>query len=199
MVDALKEARVQRLQESRARDSTTKRARALQACKQLLEAGLPVTFTRVAQEARVSTWLVYNASEVRAAIETARELQTRHGLSSSQPRPDEPHTSSASLRTDLVLARESNRLLREEVTALKEDLQRRFGLEVECLGAPELLARVQELESLNIELRRESAARDREIIKLTRKAEELQAENEAKAEVLRAMMFARNAVPGLEP
>lgn len=188
----LRHLRAQRLQASRARDSSEKRARALQACEALVSAGLMVTHTRVARKAGVSTWLTYNVPAVRRAIEIAQSAQSTLGVDQSA-RPANVRASMGSLSTDLALAREDNRRLREEVKALRSRLEQRLGVEIEGTTTTQLLTRVREIESRNTELNRLVAARDGLVAELSKQVSELSSENEAKAEVIRSMMFAQNA------
>ena len=186
-----REARIKRLQDQRAHDSQTKRTRALDACDALLRAGIEVTHTRVAKEARVSTWLTYNANEIRTAIDAAQAKQRLDGFTPAQHATRQPATS-MSLRTDLSLAREHNRQLREEIRQLKTALHHHLGATVEGANTMEMVNQVRELEKKNIELNRAVAEGAATIARLQALNANLEADIEAKAEALRAMMFAQN-------
>ena len=190
-----RDARVQRLRATRARDSEDKRTRALEACARLFAAGTEVTHARVAREAQVSSWLTYNARAVREAIEGARTAQLQTGITPARSLQDGNRISYDSLRTDLALSREDNQKLRAEVSRLKVRLQQRLGAEIEETSATELLERLRELQTQSTILNRKVATRDSRIATLEARVAELEVELEAKTEVLRAMMFAANATP----
>lgn len=95
--------RVTALRNARKRDSDVKRSLVRNTVATMLVNGDNVTFTAVACQARVSTWLVY-ASGVREHIEAAIRQQ------SAEPSTDrDGQPSNSSLRTDLALGREEIR------------------------------------------------------------------------------------------
>jgi hypothetical protein len=138
------------LREARRRDSRDKRGRVLTAIESMLQAGEPVTFTAVAREAGVSTWLVY-ADGVREHIELARNRQAQE--------PGQPQgkavAPAAGLRIEMELVREENARLRVECARLKAAVQRNLGQELDRLSTADLTARVDELAGENQRLSRE--------------------------------------------
>lgn len=190
-LDARREARVSRLQAARTDDSRLKRQRALETCAALLANGIQVTFTRVARESRVSTWLVYNAPEVKAAVRAAIDQQSKNGLTGTPERVAQP-ASVASLRTDLALTREDNKRLRDQVNNLNRRLEQQLGLEIEGASTAELMDRIRELEDVTAKQSRQLAARDTSDADSALRLQELERELESKNELIRSMMFARN-------
>lgn len=185
-------ARVEQLRTARAKDSATKRERTLSVCQNMLDAGLRVSFARVAREARVSTWLVYNVAELRDAIQGAIEAQERDGIAPKNLRGTIRNQSNDSLITDLALSREEAKTLRAEVKKLRGRLELQLGAEAEGSTVTELIRRVQQVEELNRKLHEEIAERDTRILQLIETGQELQAELEGKTEALRRLMFATN-------
>lgn len=142
------------LKESRRRDSQAKRGKVLAVLDQMVHRGDPVTFTAVAKAAGVSHWLVY-ADGVREHIEAARTPQA------SQPRREQQAGSSpstASLQTDLALARAESGTLRAERDQLKAALQRRLGEQLDQLTNQSLVDRIDELTQHNQQLTTEVEA-----------------------------------------
>jgi hypothetical protein len=136
------------LRHARQQDSQRKRARVIAVVNDMLTTGTPVTFTTVREAAQGSKWLVY-ADGVREHIEQARTQQAgrkvrdrRRGL---QP-------STASLQTDLELARADNARLRTEPDRLKAAVQRGLGHQVNQLAAKDMAARIDELTWANQQL-----------------------------------------------
>ena len=111
MSSAAREAQVRRLAEARAADSAAKTRQALAAVARLHAAGQRVTFTRVAEDAAVSTWFTYYQAAVAAAIRAAQQDQAEHGLHHT-PSTQE-RVSATSLRTDLEHSRDEVRSLRK--------------------------------------------------------------------------------------
>ncbi|WP_151482097.1 DUF6262 family protein [Streptomyces albicerus] len=136
------------LAESRRQDSRNKRQRVLAVVDQMLAQGDPVTFAAVARTAGASNWLVY-ADGVREHIEKARTQQA------SRPAHDRltgGAMSTASIRTDLELARAEIRALREERDHLKGVLQRNLGQQLDQVASKDLVVRIDELTTHNHEL-----------------------------------------------
>ncbi|SOE12146.1 hypothetical protein SAMN06272775_3137 [Streptomyces sp. 2323.1] len=129
------------LREARRKDSTRKRERVLSVVDQMLSEGDPVTFASVARTAGVSNWLVY-AEGVREHIEKARAQQAHKAV---QDRQAGVTASTASLQTDLELARAEIRRLREERDKLKAAMQRGLGRQLNQATNAELVARIEEL------------------------------------------------------
>lgn len=193
--DAGREARVSRLRAARTDDSRLKRQRALDTCAALLANGIPVTFTRVARESRVSTWLVYNAPEIKNAVRAAIAQQAKNGLTAAPDRVAQP-ASVASLRTDLALVRDDNKRLRDQVNKLNRRLEQQLGLEIEGASTSELMERIRELEDVTAAQARQLAARDASGSEGAARLQELERELESKNELIRSMMFARNTSQG---
>ncbi|MGW8890064.1 DUF6262 family protein [Streptomyces sp. NPDC055749] len=149
-----RDARVERLRASRAQDSETKTARALEAVDGLLRTGRRITVAQVAREAAVSTWFVYNQPRVHEAVEAAISAQREQGhrISSS---PAAQRVSSAGLQTDLALAREEIKDLKRERDRLRERVRLSLGAELEESDRAQLVGRGQELERENAALRTE--------------------------------------------
>jgi hypothetical protein len=139
--EAAKRTPGQVLREARRKDSDRKRSTVFRTVDTMQRDGIPITFASVARTAGVSNWLVY-ADGVREYIEKARKEQA-----------DEPAraervghiASDASLRTDLELARQYNRQLRDEVARLKQALRGRLGEQLEVSSSETLRQRVDQL------------------------------------------------------
>ncbi|MFK4226916.1 DUF6262 family protein [Streptomyces sp. NPDC019890] len=96
--------------QARRADSPQKRQRVVDAVQRMLADGEPITFTTVARTAKVSTWLVY-AEGVREHVEAAIRQQEHEPVVA---RSDGCQASPASLKSDLLMAR-------EEITALRQE------------------------------------------------------------------------------
>jgi len=132
---------------ARRRDSHERRARVTEAIEAMLADGTPITFTAVARQARVSTWLVH-ADGVREAIEQARDRQRAEPVTP----PPVRGTTQASLHTDLALARDEIKRLRAHVEELRGKLRRALGDQLDNLTKTDLIARVDELVDHNTRL-----------------------------------------------
>lgn len=129
------------LRASRKRDSAAKRAAVVAAVDEMKAAGEPITHLSVAARAKVSDWLVYQPG-VREHIEAAAAGQAkaaRRGAAAGT------RASSASLATDLALAREQIKELRAERDRLKAAVQRGLGAVLETAGTKELTERINQL------------------------------------------------------
>ncbi|MFC7812698.1 DUF6262 family protein [Streptomyces olivaceus] len=143
-----RDARVARLRQARQADSTAKTTRTQTVVRDLLRTGQRVSFARVAREAGVSTWFVYNKPAVKAAIRRAMNDQAHHGTeAASAPRPE--RTTPASLHTDLALAREEIQDLKRERDALKRRVQLALGAEIDNAARADLVSRIRDLEHDN--------------------------------------------------
>jgi Family of unknown function (DUF6262) len=131
------------LREARRRDSQAKRGKVLAAIDQMKDAGTAITFLAVAREAGVSNWLVY-ADGVREHIEAAMKGQAR---TVRRQKAAGSGASSASLATDLELARAEGRALREENARLKRAVQRGLGARLDQEGTKSLEERMGELQT----------------------------------------------------
>ncbi|MFF6830228.1 MULTISPECIES: DUF6262 family protein [Streptomyces] len=154
-------ARVERLRASRAKDSEAKTRRALEAVDDLLRTGRRVTVAQVAREAAVSTWFVYNQSQVHQAVQDGITTQREQGCQNS-PVPKAQQVSPAGLRTDLALAREEIKDLKKERDRLRDRVRLSLGAELDGVNRNELIERVQQLEQRNTTLDQElSETKDR--------------------------------------
>jgi hypothetical protein len=149
------DARTTKLVAARQRASRDKHDHTLRTLDRLQQSGARISFTAVAREAGVSTWLVYNNPELKRAITDAMKHPPRHD-EPPPPRPAESPTSQASLRTDLELARHEITVLRRSERKLRERLQRTLGAEIEQIDRSELVARIADLETLVTNLRTEN-------------------------------------------
>ena len=136
------------LRHARQQDSQRKRARIIAVVNDMVATGTPVTFTAVREAAEVSKWLVY-ADGVREHINQARKQQAGKKINDRR-RGLQPST--ASLRTDLELARADNARLRTERDRLKAAVQRGLGHQLNQLAAKDLATRVDELTRANQQL-----------------------------------------------
>lgn len=145
--------RTDRLLAARRQASRDKHAHALRTLDQLVRSGTRITYARVAREAGVSTWLLYNQPELTTAVRDAMAQQSPPGHLS---RPG-TCTSGDSLRTDLELARHEIAVLRTSERKLRERLQRTLGSEIEQIDHSQLAARIADLEALVANLRVDNA------------------------------------------
>ncbi|MDX3643131.1 DUF6262 family protein [Streptomyces sp. MB09-02B] len=154
-------ARVERLRASRAKDSEEKTRRALDAVACLLRSGRRVTVSQVARDAGVSTWFVYNQPQVHQALQDGITAQ-REQVSQDAPVPVARQVSPAGLRTDLALAREEIKDLKRERDRLLNRVRLSLGAELDGVDQNELIQRVQQLEQRDTALNEQlSEARSR--------------------------------------
>ena len=188
---AANQARAAALKAARAKDSEFKRRRALAALEALEATGASITFTAVAKAAGVSTWLVY-AEGIREHIDAARRRQAHHSAAPA-PTPSGKHTTtSASLRTDLAIARDQIKTLRAERDKLQQRLRLHLGVEIEGPDRAHLTARVADLEALNRRLVAERDARMIEADTAKGRVAELEDELCAARESLRRVIKSQN-------
>ena len=171
---------------ARAEDSRRKREAALGALEALERAGSPVTFASVANVAGVSRWLLYS-QPLRGQVEAARRRQCEHGATAALP-PAAERTSTASWRTDLMVARDEIRRLRSERDELVQRLRLHLGAEIEGPEMAQLLARVADLERANLQLVAERDARAVEANAAKSKADALEDDLSAARESLRRVI-----------
>jgi hypothetical protein len=185
------QARAAALKAARAKDSEHKRRRALAALEALEATAAPITFTGVAKAAGVSTWLVY-AEGIREHIDAARRRQAHHSAAPA-PTPSGKHaTTSASLRTDLAIARDQIKTLRAERDKLQQRLRLHLGAEIEGPDRAHLTARVADLETINRRLVAERDARAIEADTANRRVAELEDELSVARESLRRVIKSHN-------
>jgi hypothetical protein len=137
------------LAEARRRDSLDKRQRVLTALTTLEHDGKKVTFTAVARSAGVSTWLTYTEG-IREHIEAARSRQQVPAAARSTA--DVQHASTVTLRTELDLARQEIRQLRQEKEQLHHAVRHQLGAQLDAISTKDLTTRVDELTHHNHEL-----------------------------------------------
>ena len=188
------QARAAALKAARAKDSELKRRRALAALEALEASGASITFTAVAKAAGVSTWLVY-ADGIREHIDAARHRQAHHGAAPAPTPSAKRTTTSASLRTDLAIAREQIKTLRAERDKLQQRLRLQLGAELEAPDRAHLTARVADLETINRQLVAERDARAIEADTAKGRVTELEDELSAARESLRRVIKAQNRAP----
>lgn len=139
--------RTRALHEAKRADSRRKHDRAIATVKRLVDSGSRVSFARVAREANVSTWLVYNSPELKAAIQDAIDHQNTEGIKEAPARPAIA-ASNASLMTDLALARAEIKSLKQERDTLRKRIERVLGDEIREVDRDQLVERITELEQL---------------------------------------------------
>jgi len=100
------------------------RAKAIDALRQLDQAGDPITFEAVARTAGISRSWLYEQSELREEIQRLREATKRPTGPSI---PARQRASDASLLARLQVALERNRMLAEENQRLRRQLARALG------------------------------------------------------------------------
>ncbi|ESP98480.1 hypothetical protein EES44_03355 [Streptomyces sp. ADI96-15] len=184
------ETRAAALKAARERDSQDKRRRVLEVLDSLQRAGTKITFARVAKEAGVSNWLAYSPG-LREHIDAARRRQEELGIEATADAvPPQTRVSSASLKTDLALAQQQVKELREERNRLRERLRIQLGTELNHTDANELGARVEELNRANAALTKDlqQAQADNKALRVT--IEDLEDDLTAARQSLRKMMRA---------
>lgn len=131
------------LAQARRRASLDKRQRALTALTTLEQQGKKITHAAVARTAGVSTWLTYTEG-IREHIEAAQQRQHP-----TAPSPDRIRSTTATLRTELKLARQEIRTLREDRDRMRKAIQHQLGQQLDALDAGHLTERVDELTRTN--------------------------------------------------
>lgn len=171
---------------ARRRDSQAKATRAHAAIQRLRTAGHRITTTRVAREAQVSTWFLYNTPEIRTAIALAVQDQLDNGCQVQSP--GATPVSGHSLATDLALAREEIRALRADRDKLRKRLQLSLGADLDAITREELLERVATLEQEVTVLQGQRAAATSEAAKQAEIINQLTEELDGARLSLRRMM-----------
>jgi chromosome segregation ATPase len=164
--------RTRALHEAKRADSRRKRNRATATVKRLVDSGSRVSFARVAREANVSTWLVYNSAELKTTIQAAINHQNVEGVKQAPARPVTA-ASNASLMTDLALARAEIKSLKQERDTLRKRIERVLGDEIREVDRSQLIERITELEQLLRTAHTDLADASKTITKLTGHTEEL--------------------------
>lgn len=129
------------LAEARRAESLRKRQAVLDAVQSMLADGERVTFSAIARKAGVSTWLVY-AQGVREHIEEAIRNQEHEPVAA---RSDGRQASTASLKSDLAMARAEIAALREERDRLHGAVRQQLGQQLGQVGNRQLIERITEL------------------------------------------------------
>ncbi|MDG9705966.1 DUF6262 family protein [Streptomyces sp. DH37] len=182
------DSRTAALKAARERDSQDKRRRVLEVLESLQRSGTRITFARVAKEAGVSNWLAYSPG-LREPIEAARRHQEEHGIEACVDAvPPQSRVSNASLKTDLALAQQQIKELREERDRLRERLRLQLGAELDRTGSSALTARVDELSRENTALIREIQQTQADNRALRATIENLEDDLTAARQSLRKMM-----------
>jgi chromosome segregation ATPase len=154
VTQAVKRTPADVLRQARRRDSDRKRDQVFRTVDAMKRDGIPITFAAVARTAKVSQWLVY-ADGVREYISTAHDAQTAEP---SRNKRIGRSASEASLRTDLELAKQDNRRLRNEINHLKKAMRERLGTQLEVVSTATLRQRIDELTEANNHYRSENVS-----------------------------------------
>jgi hypothetical protein len=113
------------LAEAAARRHELTRARAIQALRELDQAGTPVTFAGVAQAAGISRSWLYTQPDISSEIRRLRGKTD--GAGSAGAIPAAQRASDTSLRARLATALDRNRQLADENARLRRQLAQRVG------------------------------------------------------------------------
>lgn len=127
------------LAQARRRVSLDKRQRVLTALTALEQQGKKITHAAVARTAGVSTWLTY-AEGIREHIQAAQQRQHP-----ADPSPAHTRSTTATLRTELELARQEIRTLREDRDRMRQTIQHQLGQQLDDLDTRNLTVRLDEL------------------------------------------------------
>jgi len=182
-----RERRTDSLTAARRKDSAAKTTRSLAAVERLHRGGHRVTFAGVAREAKVSGWFVYNQPDVRAAVDRAIADQVANGVTAASVNTAE-RVSATSLATELAHARAEIRDLIEQRDRYRERARLALGTELEAITQQQLVDRISELETANLQLAKEATAERVRANEATDRAQRLQAELDGARLSLRRMM-----------
>lgn len=186
-----RERQTAELRQARRRDSATKRARVLQTLAELEAAGESITVAALARRAQVSTWLVYSEG-IREHLHAAR---ARQAARPAVDRRSGRSPSTASLRTDLELARAEVSTLRAERDQLRNGMRHRLGRDLDTLSGAGSSTRIAELIQLNQQLAEQNHQLDGDNAVLAARVAELEADLAAARTGLRRMIRDQNS-PG---
>ena len=177
---------------ARKRDSEEKRAHVLDALARMQRDGMKITFSSVAKAAGVSTWLVY-AAGVREHVEAARQDQINHGIETpSAAVPPAARVSPDSLMTDLALARQQIKELREERDKLRDRLRLQLGAELEQHDNSGLVETIDQLSRERDDLSRQLTQAKADNQALRERVAELEDDLAASRQSLRKMIRREN-------
>ena len=190
--------RTRALHEAKRADSRRKHNRATATVKRLVDTGSRVSFARVAREANVSTWLVYNSAELKTAIQDAINHQNAEGVKQAPARPATA-LSNASLMTDLALARAEIKSVKLERDTLRKRIERVLGDEVREVDRGQLVERITELEQLLRTAHADLADAKKTITALTDQTEELTEQLDAVRILNQQLIRQSNGVEPHEP
>lgn len=170
------------LRKSRQADSEMKKAAVAEAVQELLSEGTVVSVAETAKRAGVSRPFIYSHPDLQLVVETAMRTQRESNVK-GQKAPTRSPAAMASMKSDLAVAQQEIKRLRDENTRLRADLRLDLGAQLEAADretAASLLAdKTREVERLVSELhqvRRQLRALERERDEL---AEDLAAERRA--------------------
>jgi hypothetical protein len=182
-----RERRTDALTAARRKDSAAKTTRSLAAVERLHRGGRRVTFAGVAREAQVSGWFVYNQPDVRAAVDRAIADQVANGVTAASVNTAE-RVSAASLATELAHARAEIRDMIEQRDRYRERARLALGTELEAITQQQLVDRISELETANLQSANKTTAERVRANEATDRAQRLQAELDGARLSLRRMM-----------
>jgi len=182
-----RERRTDALTAARRKDSAAKTIRSLAAVERLHRGGHRVTFAGVAREAQVSGWFVYNQPDVRGAVDRAIADQGANGVTATSVDTAE-RGSNSSLATELAHARAEIRDLIEQRDRYRERARLALGTELEAITQQQLVDRISELETANLQFANETTAERVRANEATDRAQRLQAELDGARLSLRRMM-----------
>jgi len=182
-----RDRRTDALTAARRKDSAAKATRSLAAVERLHGGGRRVTFAGVARDAQVSGWFVYNHPDVRTAIERAIADQTAIGVTAASVSTGE-RVSNSSLATELAHARAEIRDVIDQRDRYRERVRLALGTELEAITQQQLVDRITELETTNLNLANEATTERIRANEATDRAQRLQAELDGARLSLRRMI-----------
>ena len=148
-------SRSDKLAQARKRDSTIKRTRSVGTVNKMLDAGQRVSFTAVARQAQVSTWLLYNVPDLKQVVQHAIEKQAQTVMPPNGTKAATPASISI---TELALAREEIKELRAENGKLIKRLRTTLGTELDRVDRQDLIEQIHELRTAAEQARHERDA-----------------------------------------
>jgi hypothetical protein len=188
---AANQARAAALKAARAKDSEHKRRRALAALEALEATAASITFTGWPKPPGCPPG--WSTPKESANTSTPLDVARPHRSAAPALTPSGKHTTtSASLRTDLAIARDQIKTLRAERDKLQQRLRLHLGAEIEGPDRAHLTARVGDLEAVNRRLVAERDARAIEADTANRRVAELEGELSAARESLRRVIKSHN-------
>ncbi|QQM20555.1 hypothetical protein I7X09_21310 [Rhodococcus sp. P-2] len=180
-----RDIRTQRLIASRRRDSADKLRRTLTVIADLSSTGERINISEISRRAGVSPWFIYNTVAIRTAVERATEEHSHTETRSSAGRTS---ATADSLHTELLMAREEVRALREDRGKLVRKVQLLLGGQLEHVPQEKLLSRIHDLERIAADLRSEGESERRRADAMSVQLDELQDELTAARVALKRMV-----------